>query len=284
MKNERLPLMVEEKYKKLQDLIRGYGKLLVAYSGGVDSTFLLKVAADVLGGNALGIIGVSPSLPRRELEEALEIARKFRLPCHQLRTEEMEDENYARNPANRCYYCKRELFGKMVAYARRHGYPFIADGTNFDDTGDYRPGQEAARELQVVSPLKDAGLGKTDIRRISHSLGLPTWDKPAYACLSSRFPTGLPITEQALRQVEQAEDVLFALGFRQLRVRHHRQIARIEVGSEEIARFLNPEVRREVAERLREIGYQFVTLDLAGYRQGSLNQLIPAGSSVPEKE
>jgi len=284
MEKERLPLGLEVKYKRLQNLITGYGKLLIAYSGGVDSTFLLKVATDMLGENALGIIGVSPSLPRRELREALEIAQKFRLPCHQLKTEEMKDENYAQNPANRCYYCKRDLFGRMLRYARQHGYPYIADGTNFDDTGDYRPGRQAAQELQVVSPLKEVGLGKEDIRRISRFLGLPTWNKPAYACLSSRFPIGMPITEQALRQVEHAEDVLFELGFRVLRVRHHDQLARIEVGSEEVARFLNPQVRREVVDRLRKIGYKFVTLDLMGYQQGSFNQLIPVGNLVPEKE
>ncbi len=274
---------LKEKYIKLRKIIAGYPNLLVAYSGGVDSAFLLKTAFEVLGNRVLGVIGISPSLAKRELNEAKSLAEKFNLPYITIETHELEDENYARNPEDRCYYCKKELFTELYDYAREHGFQYVADGTNQDDVGDYRPGRMAAQELKVVSPLQEAGLTKQDIRELSRFSGLPTWDKPALACLSSRFPTGIRVTQEALRQVEQAEDYLYSLGFKIIRVRHHKDLARIEVGPNEIARFVDPEVRKKVNEKFRELGYKFVTLDLAGYRMGSLNQLITVEEKRFEK-
>lgn len=273
MSQEVLTPDLQEKYSNLRGIISGYPDLLVAYSGGVDSTLLLKVAVDVLKDRALGIIGVSPSLATSELEGAIGTARKFGLPYHLVKTHEMQDENYASNPPDRCYFCKKELFTEMFDYAAENGYRIIADGTNLDDVGDYRPGQQAAHELQVVSPLKEAGLTKQAIREISRYLNLPTWNKPELACLASRLPAGTRLTEEALRRVEQAEQFLKSKGFRIVRVRHHEELARIEVSPHEIARFMNTELREQVFERFKAIGYQFITLDLQGYRQGSLNQL-----------
>jgi uncharacterized protein len=271
---EQLAIELQEKLKRLNKIIEGYKKLLVAYSGGVDSTFLLKAACDVLGDGALGVIGISPSLAKRELNEAIQVAEEFNLPYVLLQTHELEDENYASNPDNRCYFCKRELFSEIFQYAEANDFIHIADGTNLDDTGDYRPGRIAAKELRVVSPIQEAGLTKQDVRDISKFFGLPTWNKPALACLSSRFPTGIRVTTQTLNQVEQAEDFLYSLGFRILRVRHHDNLARIEVAPEEINRFFNTEVRQKINHRFLELGYKFVTLDLLGYRMGSLNQLL----------
>ncbi len=265
---------LKDKYNKLKELISSYPNLLVAYSGGVDSTLLLKIAFDVLGENTIGIIGISPSIPGREVKEAQEIARKFNLPFALVETHEMDDAKYSRNPENRCYYCKKELFGELYDYAAANGFTHLADGTNLDDATDHRPGRQAAAELHVVSPLSEAGLQKQHIRQLSRFLGLPTWNKPALACLSSRFPTGTPITGKALHMVEEAEDYLYSRDFKILRVRHHGKLARIEVGEEEINRLLDDAIRKEIYQRFREIGYAFVSLDLAGYRQGSLNQLL----------
>ena len=261
----------EQKYHYLQSILLSYPNILIAYSGGVDSTFLLKVAVDVLGQNARGIIGVSPSLPRQELEEALHIAREFSLPVDTIETHEMEDPRYTGNPRNRCYFCKKELFGEIYEYARRHGFRIIADGTNADDGFDFRPGMQAAREFSVCSPLAEAQLTKTEIRRLSRQLGLPTWNKPEMACLSSRLPTGTTITVERLKQVERAEAFLRKLGFSQLRVRYHGSLARIEVEKEEIPRLLQPETREQVDNHLKSLGFTHVAVDLAGYHRGSLN-------------
>ncbi|RMH76570.1 MAG: ATP-dependent sacrificial sulfur transferase LarE [Calditrichaeota bacterium] len=259
------------KYHRLQEILGSLPNLLVAYSGGVDSTFLLAVATKVLGDRARGIIGVSPSLPRRELEEALTIAAHWGLSVDTLPTREMDDPNYVQNPANRCYFCKKELFSEIYQYAQTHGFSVIADGTNADDVSDHRPGMQAARELQVRSPLKEAGLTKSEIRQLSREMGLPTWNKPEMACLASRFPTGTPITAEGLHQVEKAEAFLRSLGFGQLRVRHHGEIARIELPREELPRILEPDIRGTVEAHLKSLGYRFVTVDLAGYRRGSVN-------------
>ncbi len=266
MFHDRLNPILQEKYRRLRRLLSGYGRLAIAYSGGVDSALLLAVASEVLGEEALGIIGDSPSLPRRELREATELARKNGWHYVVLATHETEQADYRRNPYNRCYFCKRELFTEFLEYARKKGYRYIADGTNVDDGNDYRPGLQAIQELQVVSPLKEAELTKREIRLLARYLGLPIWNKPAQACLASRFPTGTPVTPEAMRQVEAAEDFLLGLGFRVVRVRHHGKLARIEVEPSEIPRLLEEEMRRAVVEHLQSLGYRHVTVDLQGYR------------------
>lgn len=261
------------KFARLRDILSVYPNVLVAYSGGVDSTFLLKTAVEVLEDNARGVVGISPSLPQAELAEALQIARDFHLPVETIETHEMEDSRYTGNPSNRCYFCKKELFGEMLEYARRYGYQVIADGTNMDDTGDFRPGMQAAREFSVQSPLKKAQLHKAEIRWLSRRMGLPTWNKPEMACLSSRFPTGTSITAERLQQVERAEAFLKQLGFSQVRVRYHGSLARIELEKTEILRLLQSNIRKQVDNYIKSLGFKKVTVDLEGYRRGSLNSL-----------
>ncbi len=259
--------MLEDKFRQLKTILQSFPDVVVAYSGGVDSTFLLKVATDVLGNRAVGVIGVSPSLPEVELKEALNVAQRFSLQVETIATHEMDDENYTRNPANRCYFCKKELFSELFDFARQRGFHIIADGTNVDDLGDVRPGLQAAAEFQVRSPLKEAGLNKAEIRELSRLLGLPTWNKPEMACLSSRFPTGVKITVSRLKQVEAAEAILREAGFRQFRVRHHDKLARIEVAAEEWFRWQDETLRKKVQEALKQLGYQHVTLDLTPYQR-----------------
>jgi pyridinium-3,5-biscarboxylic acid mononucleotide sulfurtransferase len=262
------------KLDQLKMALRSCGRTLVAYSGGVDSVFLAKVAHDVLGDDALAVIADSPSLPRRELQEALEIAKQFGFLVRVIETQEMADGNYTSNPSNRCYFCKSELFDKLTEIAGREGWQTIVYGENASDMGDFRPGAVAAKEYQVRAPLKEAGLTKTEIRELSAELGLPTADKPQMACLSSRIPYGEPVTEEALRMIEAAENVLRDAGFYEVRVRHHKNIARIEVGGDELAGFFSEEVRESVTRALKKIGYAYVTLDLQGYRRGSANEVL----------
>jgi uncharacterized protein len=265
---------VVARLEQLKSILRACGRTLVAYSGGVDSTFLAKVAHDTLGEGMLAVIADSPSLPRRELDEALALGRQFQFPVRVITTNELSDSQYAKNPTNRCYFCKTALFGELVKLARAEGWQTIVHGENASDVGDFRPGAQAAAEFQARAPLKEAGITKAEIRQLSTRLGLPTADKPQMACLSSRIPYGEPVTAEALGMIERAENALRDAGFYDVRVRHHRTVARIEVGPDELSRFLDDEVRATIIKALKEIGYTYVTLDLEGYRRGSINETI----------
>jgi uncharacterized protein len=270
------------KLEHLQSLLRSYDSCLVAYSGGVDSAFLAYMAHQVLGEKSLAVLADSPSLPRRELAEAVEVAEKFSIPLRIVRTEEFDNPAYLANPNNRCYFCKHELFTQLAPLATREKFAVVAYGENASDIGDHRPGAKAAGEFQVRAPLKEAGLTKAEIRALSARFGLPTADKPQMACLSSRVPYGEAVTPRKLSMIEEAEYVLRDLGFYDLRVRHHEltaqgvtlHLARIEVGVEEMPKFLQDQAFTRVAEALKKIGYAHVTLDLQGYRRGSVNEKL----------
>ena len=256
--------------KALEDL----PAVVVAYSGGVDSAYLAFAAAQALGDRAVCITADSPSYPERHRQLAIRIAREFGLTHEIIRTDEMARPEYRANHADRCYHCKQELYTHLSAIARARGIPVILDGANADDRGDYRPGRQAAREFGVRSPLDEVGLTKAEIRELSHEVGLPTWDEPASACLSSRIPYFSEVTDEKLRMIERAEIVLRELGFRVCRVRHHDTIARIEIARDEMPRMVEPGVADAIDRELRAIGYAHVTLDLRGYRLGSLNEAL----------
>jgi uncharacterized protein len=262
----------QAKYERLQALLRDMESVLVAYSGGVDSALLLKVAYDVLGERAVGAIAASPAYAEEETQEAIETARQMGVPLITLETHELEDERYARNDFNRCYFCKTELFTQLEPLARQHNLRYIAYGMNKDDIGDFRPGQRAAREFGVRAPLKEAEMGKREIRAVARMLGVPVWDKPSMACFSSRIPYGSKVDVASLQMIYKAEKVLRDLGFRQVRVRHHDKLARIEVERSELPRLIDEEISRKVTDSLRHIGYTYVTVDLLGYRTGSMNE------------
>jgi uncharacterized protein len=260
------------KEASLRDLLHQLPSILVAYSGGVDSAYLAYAAHQTLGDRVLCVTADSPSYPERHRELARRIAREVGLQHEIITTNEMERPEYRANPANRCYYCKHELYTHLTAIARERGIPVIADGSNADDRGDYRPGRQAAREFGVRSPLDEAGLTKAEIRELSRRAGLPTWDEPASACLSSRIPYHSEVTDAKLRTIERAEEAIRSLGFRVCRVRHHGSRARVEIGADELARALDPAVRARIESELTAIGYHEVEIDPRGYRMGSLNE------------
>jgi uncharacterized protein len=262
-----------DKLKELKGVIEGLESVLVAFSGGVDSTLLLKVSLDTLGrDNVLAVTAESETYPAEEIEGAKQLAEALGARWKLIHTEELSNECFAANPTDRCYYCKLELFSKLRRIADEEGLKHVLDGSNLDDTGDWRPGMRAAKELGVISPLKEAGLTKKDIRELSRGLGLPTWEKPSMACLASRFPYGHRITPEELRMVGEAERFLRKQGFRQVRVRHHGKLARIEVSPDQLERLALKGIRDEVVSKLKELGYVWVAMDLQGYRTGSLNE------------
>lgn len=266
--------LIHEKKQKLQNYLRELGSLAVAFSSGVDSTFLLKVAKDVLGDRAIAVTAKSCSFPGRELDEATAFCEKEGIRQIVIESEELDIDGFRQNPKNRCYICKRELFTKIICVAQENGIEYVAEGSNMDDNGDYRPGLMAVAELGVKSPLRYAELTKEEIRELSKEMGLPTWDKPSFACLASRFVYGETISEEKLHMVDQAEQLLLDLGFRQVRVRIHGNIARIEVLPEEIGKLTAEPVRTKVYTTLKELGFAYVTMDLSGYRTGSMNETL----------
>ncbi len=270
-----LHLDLQAKHARLQSQLQPLGRLLVAYSGGVDSGYLAWAAYQAVGSGMKAVIADSPSLARSQFADALAFAQEQAIPCAVINTAELENPDYVRNESNRCYHCKDELFAVMRTYACENNFSRIAYGVNVDDLGDFRPGQQAAREHEVLTPLADAGLTKSDIRALAREAGLRIWEKPASPCLSSRIEYGRPVTREALSAVEQGEEALRRLGFREFRVRHHGEIVRIEIARHELPLALDPAMAEKFTRTFKELGFTYVTLDLEGFRSGSMNAVLP---------
>jgi len=269
------------KLDRLKNILSEMRKVLVAFSGGVDSSFLLKVARDVLGEDVFAVIASSETYPEKEREEAIRLARELSVRYEVIQTKELENPEFSHNPPERCYFCKMELFSNLKKIAEAQGIPYVLDGSNYEDISDFRPGTKAGAELGVRSPLKEVGLVKNEIRQLSRLLDLPTWNKPSMACLSSRFPYYTEIESDSLKQVARAEEYLKELGFTQVRVRHHGQIARIEVEPSEFQKIIDEKIRKEMIQYFKQIGFIYITLDLAGFRSGSMNEPLNLGKKKP---